>query len=149
MKQVQSYGADGKNGTKRVFNMTNNIQYLTINEPSMVEHNAIVSLQTALGLESSRDVVERATFEVSDRLSRMEYALMNGDLEKTAKIASGLVAISEQIGLMKFATVAQDLVSAIDSNDFVAIAAISNRLLRQGERALYDAINFPDEPLQS
>jgi len=122
-----------------------NVQYLTINEPSVVEINAIASIQNSLGPDSGRDVVERAAFEVSDRLSRMEYALMNGDLDKTSKIASGLVSISQQIGLTKFAEVASDLISAVDSNDFVAIAAISNRLLRQGERALYDTINLPDD----
>jgi hypothetical protein len=112
----------------------------------VVEPTAIVSLQSALGLESSHDVVERAAFEVSDRLSRLEFALLNGDLDRTAKIAAGLVSISQQIGLSKFATVAEDLAGAIQHNDFVAIAAISNRLLRQGELALFEAINFPDEP---
>lgn len=123
-----------------------NVQYLKINEPSVVEATAIVSLQTALGHESSRDVVERAAFEVSDRLSRMEYALMSGDLTSTSKIASGLVSMSQQIGLSKVAQVANDLVSAIKHDDFVAVAAISNRLLRQGENALYEAINFPEDP---
>ena len=122
----------------------NNVQFLNINEPSVVEPTAIVSLQNALGVESSRDVVERAAFEVSDRLSRLEYTLMSGDLQGTAKIAAGLVSISQQIGLSRFAKVADDLVGAIKNNDFVAVAAISNRLLRQGEAALFDAINFPD-----
>jgi hypothetical protein len=126
-----------------------NVQYLNIDEQPVVEKTAIVGLQSALGLESSRDVVERAAFEVSDRLSRLEFALMNGDLEKTSKIASGLGAISQQIGLCQFAAIADDLVGAIHDKDFVAIAAISNRLLRQGERALYDAINLQDEPKPS
>ena len=89
--------------------------------------------------------MERAAFEVSDRLSRLEYALMNGDLQSTSKIAAGLVSISEHIGLSKFAKVADNRVSAIADKDFVAVAAISNRLLRQRELALFDAINFPDE----
>lgn len=123
-----------------------NVQLLNVRESSVVEPTAIVSLQSALGLESSRDVVGRAAFEVSDRLSRLEFALLNGDLDRTAKIAAGLVSISQQIGLSKFATVAEDLAGAIQHNDFVAIAAISNQLLRQGELALFEAINFPDEP---
>lgn len=122
-----------------------NVQFLNISEPSVVEATAIVNLQSSLGIESSRDVVERAAFEVSDRLSRLEYALMKGDLQGTAKIAAGLVSISQQIGLSRFAQVADDLVGAIKGNDYVAVAAVSNRLLRQGETALFDAINFPED----
>ncbi len=125
--------------------VSSNVQYLNIVEPSVIEATAIASLQSALGIESSRDVVERAAFEVSDRLSRLEYTLMSGDLQGATKISKGLVSISEQIGLSKFAVVANDLVSAIKGNDYVAVAAISSRLLRQGEIALFEAINFPDD----
>lgn len=126
-----------------------NVQILNFNEPSVVQMNTIISLQSSLGLDSSRDIVERAAFEVSDRLGRLEISLMEGDLQTTSKIASGLVSISQQIGLEKFAGVAEDLMDAVDNNDYVAIAAISNRLKRQGENALYDAINFQDDPIYS
>ncbi len=126
-----------------------NVRILNISEPSSVQINTIINLQSSLGVESSRDIVERAALEVSDRLARLDISLREGDLQTTSKIASSLVSISQQIGLEKFAGVAKDLVDAVGNNDYVAIAAISNRLKRQGETALYDAINFQDDPIYS
>jgi len=111
-----------------------------ISKTSSVQINTIINLQSSLGVESSRDIVERAALEVSDRLARLDISLREGDLQTTSKIASSLVSISQQIGLEKFAGVAKDLVDAVGNNDYVAIAAISNR---------YDAINFQDDPIYS
>lgn len=123
-----------------------NIQSLHIQEVPIVEVDTIIGLKNALGLESSRDVVERAAFEVSSRLNRLELALVTGDLAKTAKIASGLVGISEQIGLETFASIARDLVCSIHNNDFVAVAAISRRLIRHGEEALFAVVSYAEMP---
>lgn len=132
-------------------NSTHNetVRFIRFNEPANIQIATIQNLQSSLGAETSRDVVERAAFEVSDRLDRLEFALMQGDLKTTAKIASGLILISQQIGLEKFAAIAENLVQAVENQDFVATAAISNRLIRQGENALFDAVSFHDNPAYS
>jgi hypothetical protein len=123
-----------------------NIQRLKIDEKPWIEPENINVLKHALGVEPSRNIVERAACEVSGRLSRLERVLMTGDLAQTAKIAASMIALAEQIGLSTFARVAQNLVDAIHDGDFVAIAAISQRLMRQGEAALFEVVDFAAAP---
>jgi hypothetical protein len=127
----------------------NNVRRLQIREAPFVETEKLNSLQNALGREPSRDIVERAAYELSDRLHRLEVALYNGDLVQTAKLSSGLIGISEQIGLCTFARIAKDLVDAINHTDIVAIAAISNRLIRHGEESLFKVVDYADNPICS
>ena len=129
--------------------MINNVRTLRIQEPPTIKVDTINGLKHALGLQPSREVVERAAYEVSERLNRLEMALFEGDLTHTAKLASGLIGISRQIGLKNFANVAGHLVNAIENNDFVAIAAISRRLLRLGEAALFQAVGAAEDPICS
>lgn len=124
------------------FQKKQKISTLRLREKPVLETTALNTLKTTLGQGQSRDIVERAACEVSDRLSRLDSALSNGDLARAAKIAGGLIGISEQIGLRSFAVVARDLVGAIHANDYVAIAAISRRLIRQGDANLFHAIDY-------
>jgi len=56
-----------------------NVRILNISEPSSVQINTIINLQSSLGVESSRDIVERAALEVSDRLARLDISLREGE----------------------------------------------------------------------
>ena len=126
-----------------------NVQPLHIRETPVIAKDTINSLKSTLGLEPSRDIVERAAFEVSDRLSRLEHTLLTGELNKTAKLATSLVGISQQIGMDTFARIASDLVTALNNHDYVAVAAVSRRLIRQGEESLFTVVDYADDPICS
>ena len=124
--------------------MTNNIRSLHLTEPVHLYTSAIQTLKTSLGPTNSRDVVERAAYEVSDRLHQIEQALMQADLDQVFKVCSALKKIAAPIGLSQLCAVVGDLQYAIARQDFVAIAAISKRLFRLSETTLYEAIDFAD-----
>jgi len=109
-----------------------------------LQTDALYSLQAALGEDQSRDVIERAAYELSDRLWMLEKAMHDTDLDEVKRIAKGLIAISAQIGLTEFSLVASDLTDCIDRGDQVAIASVGARLVRVGEKSLYMAVSFPE-----
>lgn len=122
--------------------MTSKVFSLPLKEAPTVQGDAIQVLQQSLGKESSRDVVERAVYEISDRLCRLELALYQGELETVAKLAAGLVGMSTQIGLPVFAEVARCLALAIQERNLVDAAALSGRLLRLGESSLFCVVEM-------
>jgi predicted pyridoxine 5'-phosphate oxidase superfamily flavin-nucleotide-binding protein len=65
-----------------------------------------------------------------DRLYR------TSDWQELRKNSRSLIAIADQVGLQKMAAVANDVMSAVDQADPVAIAATLTRLIRVGERSL-------------
>lgn len=106
--------------------------------------DAIETLRASLGVESSRDVVERAVFEISDRLCRLELALHTQEMEKVGKISASLVCISTQIGLLVFAEVARALAETACRGSPTTAAALAGRLLRLGEASLFCAVELAD-----
>ena len=124
--------------------MTNNIITLPVNEAPLVQTDAIATLQASLGVESGRDVVERAVFEISDRLCKLELALHDDDMETVGKIAASLVCMSIQIGLLVFAEIASGLANEIGNQNHIAAAALAWRLLRVGESSLFCAVELAD-----
>lgn len=109
-----------------------------------LQTDALYSLQAALGEDQSKDVIERAVYELSDRLWMLERAMHDNELDEVKRIAKGLIGISAQIGLTEFSLVASDLVDCIQSKDDIAIASVSARLVRVGERSLFMAVQFPE-----
>lgn len=101
-------------------------------------------LQENLGPQASRDVIERAVFEVSDRLCKLELALFGRDFDRVQTLAVGLIAISSQIGLVEFADVASDLVFCIDCGELTSTHAVAARLLRLGESSMFQAVQFAE-----
>ncbi len=124
--------------------MKNNIVPLNLDEDPLVHQDAIRVLQESLGVESSRDVVERAVFEISDRLCRLELAYYEGKLDEVGKLAGSLVSMSTQIGLLVFASVANGLSVSIRNDNRVAASALAARLLRLGESSLFCAVELSD-----
>ncbi len=111
---------------------------------AVVQTEAMESLCTSVGEEESRDIIERAAVELSDRLWLLEKALHDHEMDEVKRISRSLVAISAQIGLSEFSQVADDLVNCIARNDAVAVAAVAARLVRVGERSLFVAVQFPE-----
>jgi hypothetical protein len=114
----------------------NHVLKIGLKESVQVDQDQLGALYAELGEAGAEDVVCRAMEELALRLyhcNRLHAANNTGDLRKCAR---SLIAIAEQIGMQKLARVAQNVISAIDSEDAVAIAATLARLLRVGEQSL-------------
>ncbi len=107
-----------------------------------IQYEAMELLLQNLGPKASRDVIERAVFEISGRMSNLQEALSEGELGHVRTIALRLTAISRQIGLVEFSDVATDLVQCIGLNDITATYAVAARLIRLGESSLFRAVRF-------
>ena len=107
-----------------------------------IQYEAMELLLQNLGPKASRDVIERAVFEISGRMSNLQKALSEGELGHVRTIALRLTAISRQIGLVEFSDVATDLVQCIGRNDITATYAVAARLIRLGESSLFRAVRF-------
>jgi hypothetical protein len=114
-----------------------------VDAPAM-QTDALFSLQASMGVDESKDIIERAVFELSDRLWLLEKALHDTEIAEVKRLAKSLVAISAQIGLSEFSLVASDLTYCIQRDDPVAIQAVAARLVRVGERSLFLAVQFPE-----
>lgn len=107
-----------------------------------IQYEAMELLLQNLGPKASRDVIERAVFEISGRMSNLQEALSEGELGHVRTIALRLTAISRQIGLVEFSDVATDLVQCIGRNDITATYAVAARLIRLGESSMFQAVRF-------
>lgn len=111
-----------------------------------IQHEALQILKRNLGNDASRDVIERAIYELSDRLCKIEYNLKLENLDKVHKLALGMIAISDQIGMASISLVSSDLVKCIDQGDPTAIAAVAQRLLHLSETSMFEAVDIADWP---
>lgn len=109
-----------------------------------IRFEAMEILLQNLGPKVSRDVIERAVYEISERLCKLQEELLEGEVQHVRTIALRLVAISRQIGLVGFSDVANDLVQCIDARDTVATQAVAARLIRLGESSMFQAVQFAD-----
>ena len=126
--------------------MQHSVISLQRQEVPEIQEEALHILQRSLGHAASRDVIERAIYELSDRLCQMEYNLKRGELAKVRKLALGMVAISDQIGMSSISMVSTNLVQCIDQQDATAIAAVAHRLINLGETSMFEAVEFADWP---
>ncbi|WP_099594349.1 hypothetical protein [Paramylibacter kogurei] len=126
-------------------NTAQNIVHLGMSEMPAIKPEILTELQREMGLQNCQDVVERAVLELSDRLWNLENQLKKHNLPEVQRIANSLIAISQQIGLTEFASVAQSLANSISHADQTTVRAIAARLLRVGEVSLFYALRFHDD----
>jgi hypothetical protein len=103
------------------------------------------SLYAQLGVASAEDVVCRALEELALRLAHCDQLYRKQSWTALRKNTRSLIAIADQIGLLKLSAVAGDVTACIDRGDGTALAATLSRLLRIGERSLTAIWDF-DEP---
>lgn len=120
--------------------MSNTITQLKMSEDVKIQPKSIKVLQKNLGLEGWQDVIERAVYEMSERLGRLEQAVLNDEVEKIRRISKSLIGISDQVGLDLFSKIAADVVYCSDKNDIAAVYSVTTRLLRVGEASLFAAV---------
>ena len=105
-------------------------------EQVCVDQERLGTLYKQLGETDAEDVVCRALEELALRISHCDRLYRTSDWQELRKNSRPLIAIADQVGLQKMAAVANDVMSAVDQADPVAIAATLTRLIRVGERSL-------------
>lgn len=124
----------------------------TLEQVTLLKQNEVVGLDSArleelysqLGEAGAEDVVCRALEELAARLSYTERCYREIRISDMRKSARSLIAIAEQIGMLKLAQVARDVTRCIDESDRVGLAATLARLLRIGERSLSEIWDLQD-----
>jgi hypothetical protein len=124
--------------------MMGDVIRIAAQEPARLDTRRIVVLRQSLGPKRCREVVEEVVFHLTERLTRLEMSLMEGDVAEAARLASRLASLSEQVGLADFARVSRDLGMCLDAKDEVAVAAVAARLIRLGEDSLFSAISYAE-----
>lgn len=109
---------------------------IRLNETVHVDHDRLGALYTELGESAAEDVVCRAMEELALRLSHCSRLHGAQEWNELRKCARSLIAISEQIGMLVLARVANDVIETLDAGDGPAISATLSRLLRIGEQSL-------------
>lgn len=109
--------------------------------------NSIAALRQELGQNDSQEIVERAAFELSDRLYLLNLAMSEKDHDQVGRMAKSIVAISEQIGLTEFSIAARNLSECILLCDVNAIAAVHARVANVGEMSLVYAVELCEIPI--
>ncbi len=101
-----------------------------------VDPDQLAKLHADLGEAGAEDVVCRAMEELAQRLSHCDKYYNQGKWRDLRKSARSIVAIAEQIGMIKLARVAEDVTNCIDAKDDVALSSTITRLMRIGEGSL-------------
>ncbi len=105
-------------------------------EQVCVDQERLSTLYAQLGETVAEDVVCRAMEELALRMSHCDRLYRGSSWQELRKNSKSLIAIADQVGLQKLAAVAADVMSALDQEDEVAVAATLTRLIRIGERSL-------------
>lgn len=101
-----------------------------------VDKERLDQLYAQLGASGADGVVSRAMEELAVRLAKVESCYKKGQLDDMQKAARSMIAISEQIGMETFASVATDVNKLATLDDGTALAATVDRLMRIGENSL-------------
>lgn len=101
-----------------------------------VDRERLDQLYVQLGTSGADGVVSRAMEELAVRLARVEKCHRAGDFDELQRAARSMIAISDQIGMTTFATVAKDVSELSLTDDGTALAATVERLTRIGENSL-------------
>ena len=128
--------------------MSSSLHTLRPHEHTRVLPDPVDLLLSELGPHSGRELIERAAFEVSDKLLTLDAALEDGDLDQAEQITDLLGAVSGNIGMVKFAMIARSLRDCIQRGDMVALTAVNRRLQRVGEASIFEVVDLADMPLR-
>lgn len=128
--------------SKMVIHMAEIIPF-QLREPVNVNFDIIHSLFLELGAEYGMRVFERALFEISDRLCRLEVATDQKDLHKLRRMAKSLCFLCPRVGLMQVAQIADSILQAIAQGNLSVLPVLCRRILYLGEASLFHLENIP------
>lgn len=124
--------------------MSNVLSGLAHKSPD-VDCRMISMLRVTMGEDECRELVDEVSFEVIDRLSRVEKAVTAGDTDQIKELALGIVNFASRIGLQEVVVAAHNLSKCADTGDMTAMHAVGARLMRVGEKSLYTAMMITDD----
>lgn len=124
--------------------MKNVLRDLTLKSPD-VDCRMISMLRVSMGDDECRELVDEVSFEVIDRLSRIERAVASGNVDQIKELALGIVNFASRIGLQEVVVAAHNLSRCADYGDATALSAVGARLVRIGEKSLYTAMMLTDD----
>lgn len=122
----------------------NQVLKIRLKESVHVDQDRLGTLYAQLGENGAEDVVCRAMEELALRLSHCSRLYGVENWVELRKCARSLIAIADQIGMHALAKVAGDVITCLDVQDDVAIAATLARLLRIGEQSLTSIWDLQD-----
>lgn len=102
----------------------------------LLDRERLDQLYAQLGSSGGDGVVTRAMEELAVRLAKVESCHRKGNFDELQRAARSMIAISEQIGMVTFATVAGDVSRLAMEDEGTALAATVERLMRIGENSL-------------
>lgn len=114
----------------------NDISVMKLKERVSVDQDQLSGLYATLGDIAADDIVCRAMEELALRLAHCDRLFRNDDLVELRKSSRSLIAIADQIGMVKLSRVANDVTQCIDDGDMIATSATLARLMRIGESSL-------------
>lgn len=109
------------------------IESLRRTEPATLDHGVLLRLENALGHERSREVLSEACCAIIEKLTRFATA---GDAEEAHRIARGIAALSDEIGMSALSRAARAASACALGGDPAARSATGSRMLRLGEVSL-------------
>lgn len=103
-----------------------------------VEHDLgpVAVLYRDMGPQAAEQVVARALGELALTLAALGQQVKAQEYEGLARQLRRLIKLSEQLGLVSFAKVAQDARQVLERGDGTSFAAVWARLLRVAEQSL-------------
>ncbi len=124
--------------------MSNVLSGLAHKSPD-VDCRMISMLRVTMGEDECRELVDEVSFEVIDRLSRIERAVASGEVGLIKELALGIVNYAARIGLQEVVVAAHNLSKCAEIGDQTAMHAVGARLMRVGEKSLYTAMMITDD----
>ncbi len=111
------------------------------------DQERLCALARNLGAESARDVVIRATDELTIRLMQLRAANAGENLEAIRRLTRSISTTADRIGMITLARVSMDVAACADRRDRTAFRATFARLQRIAEICLLDAFHAEDQRL--
>ncbi len=102
-------------------------------EEVRLDRRRLAILCCGLTAQEARHAVFRAMDEIESRMNVTREILARDEFGAAAKVARGMVAISDELGLASFSRVAADVARCAARGDRIAAAATMERLIRIGD----------------
>jgi hypothetical protein len=113
-----------------------NIAFMSHKDDVRVDPDRLEALHLQLGAVGAENVIARAMAELSSRFIQLRAANDQIDRDIIYKLARGISAIADQVGMVTLSRVARDVSVCAYSDDRAAFEATLARLCRIGDYSL-------------
>lgn len=108
-----------------------------------LNYKEIQQMFAELGTWRGLRILERAFFEISDKLCELENSIHNKKYEDAKRIARTLKFLCPQVGFHGLAEVADHIVHAVEIENYKSLPVICDRMMRLGETSLFQITDLP------